>query len=266
MMRRVCFHAAVALAFVGLASVATAVAQDFEKSYRIGAGGQLAIRNVSGNVNISGYDGDAIMVTGYKEGRDRDLVQVEDLSSGNRVDLRVRYPENCDCEASLRFQVQVPRAVSYNFDQISTASGNIEINSVKGNLRARSASGNVSVKNLAGSVDASVASGNVQVEEVVGSVSAKSASGDVEVTIARLEGADKMTFSSASGNVSVKLPSDLDAEVDLSSLSGSVKTDFPIEVQERERGPGRFARGRLGQGSRSLKVSSVSGNVSLLHN
>jgi DUF4097 and DUF4098 domain-containing protein YvlB len=61
-------------------------------------------------------------------------------------------------------------------------------------------------------------------------VSASSVSGDVKVEINRLDGADEMKFNTVSGDVSVMLPSSLDADVDMSSHSGSIKTDFAIEV------------------------------------
>jgi len=73
-----------------------------------------------------------------------------------------------------------------------------------------------------------------------------------------------MTFSTASGDVSVKLPGNLDAEIEISSISGSIHTDFPIEIQEQDHGPGSHARGRLGSGATHLSLSSASGDVSLL--
>jgi len=101
------------------------------------------------------------------------------------------------------------------------------------------------------------------VRDVSGTVSAQSASGNVEVEIAKLEGTDDMKFSSASGDVNVRLPANLDAEVEMSSASGSVKTTFPLQIEDRRYGPGSRARGRVGNGSRRLRVSSASGNVSL---
>jgi DUF4097 and DUF4098 domain-containing protein YvlB len=103
----------------------------------------------------------------------------------------------------------------------------------------------------------------VSVREAAGTVSASSASGDVDVEIARLEGTGNMKFSTASGDVNVRMPSSLDAEVHLSSVSGSVKTSFPIQVQERQHGTGSYAEGRLGAGARTLRITSASGNVSL---
>jgi|GEM_PF-419123 len=253
------------VALLTLLVCATATAQDFQKSYTIPAGGRVNITNVSGDVIVNGYDGDAIKVTGTKEGRDRDQVEVDDRSDASQIDIRVRYPHNCNCDASIKFEVQVPRSIKYDFDKFSSASGNIEVNSVTGRIIGSSASGDVNMKNVNGEIHAKSASGEVTVKEAVGTVTADSASGNVEVEINQLVGTESMKFSSASGDVSVKLPSNLDAFVDMSTVSGDVKTDFPLEVNERDHGAGRWARGQVGSGSgsRTLRISSASGNVSL---
>jgi Putative adhesin len=241
------FRLSVVSAVIGLTFAVTASAQDFEKSYRIGAGGQVSIANVSGDVIVTAYDGDAIIVRGIKKGRDRDRVEIEDRSSGSRVDVGARYPKECNCDASIRFEVRVPRSVSYNFDGITSVSGDVDVSGVTGRLRASAVSGDVKVKNVSGSA------------------SVTSVSGDVEVEVDRLDGSDDMKFSSVSGDVVVRMPSNLDADVDISSLSGSIKTDFPIEVREERHGTRTYARGRLGSGSRRVNMSSVSGDLSLNH-
>lgn len=264
-MKKIFLRLSLLSVLIGLAFI-TASAQEFQKSYNLGAGGSVNIRNVSGDINISGYNGSSINVRGFKEGRDRDMVDVEDLSSGSRVDVRARYEHctNCSINASIRFEVQVPRSVQINFDHVSTASGNIELNNVSGRISVNTASGNVRLKDVNGTIQASTASGDLSVREAVGSVSAKSASGDVEVEITRLEGSDNLEFTTASGNVRVRLPQNLDADVDMSTSSGSIQTDFPIEIHEDRYGSQRWARGRLGSGSRRLRLSSASGDVSLM--
>jgi DUF4097 and DUF4098 domain-containing protein YvlB len=241
------FRLSVATALFGFALGASAAAQDFQKTYRIGAGGQIRIGNVSGDVIVTGYDGDAIVVKGTKKGRDRDMVEIEDRSGTGNVDVGVRYPKHCNCEASVRSEVQVPRSVNYDFDHIASVSGDVEVNGVTGRLNA------------------SAVSGDVHVKDVSGSVSASAVSGDVKVEINRLEGSDDMKFSTVSGDVSVLLPAGLDADVDMSSFSGSIKTDFPVEVRAERSGSRNWARGKLGEGSRRLKMSSVSGDLSLRH-
>jgi DUF4097 and DUF4098 domain-containing protein YvlB len=121
----------------------------------------------------------------------------------------------------------------------------------------------VRVSGFDGEAHVSSASGDVHVGEVRGTVSARAASGDVEVEITRLEGAGNMEFSTASGDVRVSLPGNLDADVDMSTVSGSLETDFPIQVEQKRHGSGRRASGRLGSGSRTLRISAASGDVTL---
>ncbi len=235
------------IALFGLAMATTAAAQDFQKTYRISAGSQIRIGTVSGDVIVTGYDGDAILVKATKTGRDSEKVEIEDRSGTGNIDIGVHYAKHCNCDASVNFEVQVPRSVSYDFDHIASVSGDVKVTGITGRLHASSVSGEVHIK------------------DVSGSVSASSVSGDVGVEIARLDGADDMKFSSVSGSVSVMLPSSLEADVDMSSFSGSIKTDFAVEVRTERYGSRSSARGTLGAGSRRLKMTSISGDVSLRH-
>ena len=177
----------IAAVLLCVAASAVARAQDFQRSYNVGPNGSISIANVSGDVNIKGYDGSAVEVSGFKEGPDRNVVEVEDLSANGRVELRAKYPRNCNCDASIRFEVRVPRSISFDFDKISTASGNVR----------------------------------------------------------------------------VRLPASVDADVEMSTASGDIDTNFPVEVKDDKYGSGKHARGRLGSGSRLLRISSASGDLSL---
>lgn len=244
----------------------TASAQDFQRSYNLGAGGSVNVRNISGDVIVTGYEGQAIIVTGVKSGRDRDKVNIEDRSAGNAVDVRVDYPDRCNnCDVEVKFEVKVPSRIAYKFNSFSSVSGDVSVTGVSGELTAKTISGNTTVNNVSGSVNATSVSGNTHVGKVAGTVSAKSTSGNVEVEIVSLDSTTgAMDFTSISGDVSVKLPGNLDAEVKLSSMSGKLKTDFPLTIEESKYGTGRKANGRLGNGSRNLKISTISGDVSLL--
>jgi hypothetical protein len=246
-----------------LAAVGVASAQDFQRSYNLEAGGTVSILNVSGNITLTGYDGSALAVAGYKEGRDREVVEVEDTSTPGHISLRVEYPHNCNCDASVRFEVRVPRSAGVNFEKIATASGNLKAEGFAGRVTLDTASGDVSVRGVSGEIRASSASGTVRVADAAGTVNASSASGDVEVELTRLEGGGDMRFSSASGDVNVRMPVGIDARVNMSTVSGSIETNFPIEVKNNRYGAGSRAEGQLGSGARLLKLSSASGNVTL---
>ncbi len=232
---------------IGTVAAQVASAQDYQKTYTIPAHGGIRVSSISGDVKVIGYGGSSIQVAGYKEGPDRDLVQIEDNSDSNHIDLRVRYPQTRNCNASVSFELKVPQGIEYNFEHLASVSGNVAVDDVAGRLRAESVSGSVDIRN------------------VTGLVSATSVSGNVDVQIVNLAGVGDMKFSSVSGNVNVKAPANLDADVEMSSISGSLKTNYQIEVQEQRYGPGRSARGRVGSGMHNLRITTVSGRVSLLH-
>jgi DUF4097 and DUF4098 domain-containing protein YvlB len=186
------------------------------------------------------------VVNGYKKGRDRDKVQIEDTSRGDLLELAVRYPEkNQNFHGAVNFEVRVPQSVQYNFDNIASVSGDIELTDVAGKIKAESVSRDLKIRGITGTVNAHSVSGGVKVE------------------IKQLQGSDDMKFSSISGDIDVMAPANLDADVKMSSVSGSVKSDFPIQIREHRYSSGQSASGKLGAGSRSLLLSSISGDVSL---
>jgi DUF4097 and DUF4098 domain-containing protein YvlB len=201
---------------------------------------------MSGNVTLRGTDGPSVVVTATKHGADQDRIRIEDTSSAGSVEIGVHYPKNCNCNASVDFVVDVPRSTRFAFEKISSMSGDVAVDGVTG------------------SVTAATMSGDVHVGDVDGTVNATSMSGDVEVAITRLQGPDDLEFTSMSGNVVVRLPSDADASVSMKTTSGSISTDFPIEVHEQKYGPGAWAKGTIGGGSRALRATTMSGDVRLL--
>jgi hypothetical protein len=231
--------------FLILVFAAAVAAQDFHNSYTIRGGGQISVSNISGTIQVTGYGGSTIDVKTYRSGRDKDRVKVEDNSVGDRIELRAWYPKDCNCDASINFEVLVPNQVTYS-QSFHSVSGDIEILGVHGNVKTAAVSGNVTAKGIAGTVSAS------------------SVSGDVDAEISALEGTEDMKFNSVSGSVRVVAPAALSAKIEMSSLSGTLDTNFPILVQTEKHGAGRKANGQLGNGTNKLKITTVSGNVALV--
>ena len=204
-------------ALFALATATAASAQDFQKSYRLAAGGQVRITNISGDVSVTGYDGDAILVKAHKTGRDIEKVEVEDRGRRKRR-CRRALSERVPVRRERSIRSAGPALLRSKFERISSVSGNVKVSDVTGRIKASAVSGNVTVRSAAGSV------------------SATSVSGNVDVDIGRLDGDDDMKFTSVSGDVHVKAPAQLAADIDMSSFSGSIKTDFAIEVQEGRHG------------------------------
>jgi hypothetical protein len=244
-------------------------AQDFQRSYTIPENGVIFI-DTSGNIKVQGYDGQKIEVLAYKKGSNSDSIEIADNSSENRVDLRLKFsrfdpgkfdpakapprgfppgrlppPRFVLGDSSVDFEFRVPKSMKYE-SQLRSIGGSLEISDVSGRLLVSSNRGKIDVKN------------------VHGFIVAVSHGGGVRVDIAQSKEPDEMSFRSNSGDVVVKAPGNLDAIVVMSSESGRLNTDFPIEIQEKRYGPGREAYGKLGSGKQKLTITTMWGSVSLI--
>jgi DUF4097 and DUF4098 domain-containing protein YvlB len=220
---------------------------------------------------------------------------------GNRVEVRTIYPrtQGRNTSASVDYVITVPASAIVN---VKTISGDVSVADVKGEVRAETVSGSVdasatpnlaSAKTISGDVraraltlgtvsgsvigsslearaiEAGTVSGTVQLTNVRAErVQAKAVSGDIEFD-ARLTKGGRYEFNSHSGHVRVMLTQPSGFELDASSFSGSIRTDFPVTLRsttgandDRRRGNRNTSiRGTFGDGSALLSVRSFSGNV-----
>jgi DUF4097 and DUF4098 domain-containing protein YvlB len=234
-------------------------------------------------------------------------LRIEVNQIGNRVEVRTIYPRSTgrNASASVDYVITVPASAMVT---VKTISGDVSVADVKGEVRAETVSGSVDVsatpnvssaKTISGDVhargistsgtlslgsvsgmvvgsslearaiEAGTVSGGVQLTNVRAErVQAKSVSGDIEYD-SRLSKGGRYEFNSHSGNVRLMLAQVTGFELDASSFSGSIRTDFPVTVRsmpaqndDRRRGPmNRSIRGTFGDASAILSVRSFSGNV-----
>jgi hypothetical protein len=236
------------LSLVGFAitlGLQLASAGDFRRSYTLPPSGQIIIENILGDIKVQGYKGNVIEALAKIKGSDSDSVEILDSSFGNRIEIHIRPTRFQQIDASVDFEIRVPASIEYTFTRLSSFAGKVEVSDVIGRLRVESVRGSVALSDVRGLISASSFSGNVRME------------------IGKSQDGNNMRFSSISGNIDISAPSNLDAMVEMSSASGMLKTDFPLEIQESRYGPGSSARGKLGAGKQILHIRSVTGRVSL---
>lgn len=173
------------------------------------------------------------------------VVQV-DLPEGSLLELQGGAVE-FDCtgtfgETRVQLAAGGARLGSTQTLRADTASGDLEVDQVIGDLRVRSASGNVRAGAVSGTVDVKSASGNVtlgqtdgtvrligassdiSVERALGSVGIKLASGNVRIGQA-VRGS--ISLHAASGGLDLGVPEGTAARLDLTSGSGRVHSSLP---------------------------------------
>lgn len=138
----------------------------------------------------------------------------------------------------------------YASAELHTASGELQIEHVDGDVEAHCASGDVSVGSgravtvhtasgqvrighATGDVEVHCASGRVRVGVAEASVRAKTASGDISIDEAS---AGTVSVNVASGDVRVGVRSGVTAKLDLRTVSGRIRSELPVDDTAPESG------------------------------
>jgi hypothetical protein len=251
-------------ACVWLSVAATAAAQtDFEWTGQLAPGQQIEVIGVNGSIHASASPGANVVVTAVKTAGNRgnpSEVRVEMVANANGVTVCVIYPSpdgraanECrpggrgqnnsrDNDTRVDFTVQVPAGVG---------------------LQARTVNGSIDAQGLQGDTEATTVNGSVNLS-TAGTVRATTVNGSINASMGRAVWPSGARFTTVNGEVTLRLPAAVNAEVRVSTVSGGIRSDFPLQVST-DPGP-KHAEGVLGGGGQRLDVTTVNGAVNLLRN
>jgi hypothetical protein len=161
-------------------------------------------------------------------------------------------------DVKVRFTIRVPAGVRL---AASTVNGEMRVRDLTSDVRASTVNGRVQVQNVGGEVRATTVNGGVDVTTKNGPVEASTVNGSIDARMSSLARDGDMRFHTVNGDITVETPSSLDARVSLSTLHGSIMSDYPVQLSGRF-GP-RRASGTIGRGGREIEMETVNGSIEL---
>jgi Putative adhesin len=256
--------------------------------------GDVTVRaGASGSVTIHGkiFAGDHWLM-GKREGDVHAIEQNPPIrQEGNSI--HIDYLNDMH-DISVDYEITVPADTTIH---TKSGSGDQTIDGTHGNADVQTGSGDVKISNLTGEVRLQTGSGNVRAHEISGSVHGGAGSGDIEVgetgqgdvdlhtgsgniTVHGIQGAFRGEAGSGditaegtqsgtweirtgSGNVQVRLPGNSAFDADISTSSGTVDVNSPIEttVQGRVNETHKHIQGKVRGGGPLLSVRTGSGDI-----
>ncbi|MEQ9308755.1 MAG: hypothetical protein RLN90_04820 [Balneolaceae bacterium] len=222
---------------------------------------EIVIKNINGNVKVTGYEGDDIVIQGSKElTKRREKLTDKEVSE---YEIKTRL-----YEGKLYVYVDSPNAhvefrkgkLDYHWhwdnDDRNQVNAHFDFEIRVPSKLALSAStvnnGNVSVEKMNEDVKASNVNGSVLVKDARGYITANTVNGDIEVWYSESPTEDT-DFQTVNGKIEIYSPEDLSAVVTFESLHGELYTDF----EQIKRLPNRLNKEKEGSGYR-YKISSTS--------
>ncbi|HKW63875.1 MAG TPA: DUF4097 family beta strand repeat-containing protein [Candidatus Acidoferrum sp.] len=141
--------------------------------------------------------------------------------------------------------------------RVSSASGNVIISDVKGDVRASGFSSVIRVSHPGGRVEGDTKSGEVEIQGAANDVMAHSLSGRVYVQ-GNPGAQGYWNLKTASGGVQISVPASANFHLSAEAVSGEIRTDIPIVVEEQGK---HSLRARVGNGGGRIEVHTASGEI-----
>ncbi len=128
---------------------------------------------------------------------------------------------------------------------VTTGSGDVAVGPVSGRTRVRTGSGTIRLADVGGTTDVKAGSGDVDLGVVSGDLGVRTGSGDLRIADAR---SGRYELTTGSGELRVGVHPGVTAELDLSSGSGSARSDLEVGGAAPTGGAAVHVRGRTGSG------------------
>src|SRR5215831_10307944 len=183
---------------------------EFRATYALPANGRVMVQNLYGDVEITAWDREEVLVQATKRSADPrrlDDAQVVVDSSSGLVSIYTQYTgSDAEHPASVEYHIMVPRRA--NLEQVRLINGGLSISGVAGPVKASSVNGSIHADRLMGETDLSTVNGRL------------------EADFQRLSRCGPISLSSINGAIRLSLPGGAGATVTAQNLSGGIDSDI----------------------------------------
>ena len=243
-------------------------ADEWSKTYTLSGKPDLRVDTSDANIHVSTWDQNTIeakiTTTRYKIGGDG--IRIEEHQSGDMVEIDVRYPHYHGFGITINggnhrvdIDIHMPREGRVN---LHTGDGKIELGGFKGEMQLHSGDGSQEIDGVDGKLRAVTGDGHIRATGRFDELELKTGDGRVEARAAAGSAvAAGWRLESGDGAVTLEVPDNLAADVDLHTGDGHIDLDMPITTEGKIR-QGEV-HGKLNGGGNLLLIHTGDGSIRL---
>jgi hypothetical protein len=214
------------------------------KTYPLNNGAAVSLKNVSGDIEVEGWDEDHAEVTITKHGgspQDREAMHIIQVTASNRLSLET--PLVSDSEVEVQYKIKLP----HNVAAVAISSLNSEIK----------------LSEINGSVAIDLQKGSIELKGIGGLIKAKTIKGDIKAELAGTKQKGSQEFSTVKGNVELQFDSEVNADIKAETVDGKIEVDDDFNLQVNKQPIGQHLAGHIGAGGDGILAKTVNGNIKL---
>jgi DUF4097 and DUF4098 domain-containing protein YvlB len=227
------------------------VHQTVHERFAVAPNAHVTVGNISGSIVVTPWAGHEIDILARKradedEALHRTAIEItHEGTPADDVEIHTRYLHEGfffwgGSSADVDYTIRVPKDVT------------IEISNVSGDVRVSGIDGTVRVNNVSGEVEAMHIDGNLRIHTV---------SGIIDASLVQMSGNRDADMEAVSGSIRLAVPPHSSAYVTARSISGDFDSDFNVPTQQHT--VGVEATGRIGSGSGTIEMRTISGSMTL---
>ena len=253
----------IAILLLSSAIYTTGISQSkkYEIAVNDAASSKLELINLAGDVKIESGSSDKIIIEADKVkpvperakglkrigsgGQDNTGLGLNLTKKGKNIRLFGVIAMNDDPG----YKIIVPKSIKINVLRGVFNDGNVEINDVSADLE-------LSVKNS-----------DIKLNNITGPTVISSLSGDIEIIFSKVSQLSPFSIKAISGDIDLSLPPATPADLELSSISGAIYTDFDLKTAKSDEtdlkhvGGKSKVQAKINGGGVKMRVSAISGNI-----
>jgi len=289
------------ICMIFLAVLPSASPDEWTKSFNLERTAKLHIETSDANIRVTSCECSTvearITTQGWTIGGDG--INIVDRQTGDQIDIEVRFPRHTLQMNWRNRRVDIEIKVPRNADlDLHTGDGNVDIQGVKGTILLRSGDGNLKLSDLQGTLKAETGDGNIDLRNVLGDLTLHTGDGRIDVTgvdgslraetgdgrvrvNGRFDVLDVKTgdggidavagegskleanwrLNTGDGNLTLRLPATIAADVELHTNDGSIDFDLPVMISGRQ--GKREVHGQINGGGKLLSLKTGDGSIRL---
>jgi DUF4097 and DUF4098 domain-containing protein YvlB len=246
-----------------LAVIPIAQADEWSKTYTITGQPDLRVETSDANLRVSTWDQNTIDVhvttQHYKIGDSG--IKIYEHQTGDSVEIEVRYPHH---NFVIQFgtygvdvDIHMPRQGRVT---LHTGDGSINLANFKGSMDLESGDGREEIDGVDGTLRARTRDGHIRAAGRFDSLDLNTGDGRIEArALPGSAAASNWNIRTGDGSVTLELPANFAADVDLHTSDGHISLDLPVTVEGRL--GERNIHGKINGGGNLLTVHTGDGSI-----
>lgn len=220
----------------------------------------------NGAISVTASDDEVVSVEVLKHAYGRDRADAEqaianvvysDTVIGDELRVKAEMPSGSRPYGA-SFTITTPEEIDIS---LSTTNGGVSVANTVGDITASTTNGAIELIGTDGTASVSTTNGGLNVKVHSGPLYGGTTNGAIDCDLAALGPAENVGLATTNGAVTLLLPDDVSALIDITNTNGLLTVhDFTVIYESRTE---HHLRGRIGSGASSINITTTNGAVTV---